>query len=119
TDLLVRPSAGIDGTAVWVLTCLTAILSSLEAESPPEFIFRLAAPLVAAWLWERGMAIERQRITGRARINWRFTPERVMVRLGLAEANDRTASEVDAHRRLTRVALAAKHARALREAGAK
>lgn len=119
TDPFIRPSAGIDGTAVWVLTALTAVLSSLEAASPPEFIFRLAAPLVAAWLWERGMAIERQRITGRTRINWRLTPERVLVRLGLAEANDRTASEVDAHRKLTRVALAAKRARALRDAGAK
>ncbi|MEV0149142.1 MULTISPECIES: hypothetical protein [unclassified Nonomuraea] len=119
TDLLVRPSAGIDGTAVWALTGLTAVLSSLEAASPPEFLFRLAAPLVAAWLWERGMAIERQRITGRSRIHWRITPERLFVRLGLAEATDRTASEVDAHRRLTKVALAAKRARALREAGAK
>jgi hypothetical protein len=64
------------------------------------------------------MAIERHRITGRSRINWRITPERALVRIGLAEVSDRTASEVDAHRRLTRVALAAKRARALREAGA-
>jgi len=118
TDPSVRPSAGIDGTAVWALTGLTAVLSSLEADSQPEFIFRLAAPFVAAWLWERGMAIERQRITGRARINWRLTPERIMVRIGLAEASDRTASEVDAHRRLTRVALRAKQLRTLRETGA-
>ncbi|MDH2424378.1 hypothetical protein [Sphaerisporangium sp. TRM90804] len=111
-------SAGIDGMAVWVLTGLSAVLSALDARSLAEAIFRLAAPLVAAWLWERGMAIERHRITGRSRIKWRFTPERAMVRLGLAEVSDRTASEVDAHRRLTRVALAAKRARALREAGA-
>ncbi|GAA0410810.1 hypothetical protein GCM10009530_74150 [Microbispora corallina] len=111
-------SAGIDGIAVWALTCLSAVLSSMDARSLAEAVFRLAAPLVAAWLWERGMAIERHRITGRARINWRLTPERVLVRVGLAEASDRTASEVDAHRRLTRVALAAKKARALREAGA-
>ncbi|MEV4897786.1 hypothetical protein AB0K48_51475, partial [Nonomuraea sp. NPDC055795] len=52
-------SAGIDGIAVWALTCLTAVLSSMDARSLPEAIFRLAAPLVAAWLWERGMAIER------------------------------------------------------------
>src|SRR5690606_14726186 len=70
------------------------------------------------WLWERGMAIERHRIRGTGRINWRLTPERIAVRLGLAEASDRTAGEVDAHRRLTRVALAAKRAKALREAGA-
>ncbi|WP_308249865.1 hypothetical protein [Sphaerisporangium fuscum] len=111
-------SAGIDGMAVWALTCLSAVLSSMDARSLAEAVFRLAAPLVAAWLWERGMAIERHRITGRSRIKWRFTPERAMVRLGLAEVSDRTASEVDAHRRLTRVALAAKRARALREAGA-
>ncbi|WP_344935967.1 hypothetical protein [Sphaerisporangium flaviroseum] len=111
-------SAGIDGMAVWALTSLSAILSSLDARSPAEAIFRLAAPLVAAWLWERGMAIERHRITGRSRIKWRLTPERAMVRLGLAEVSDRTASEVDAHRRLTRVALAAKRARAMREDGA-
>ncbi|GLW06408.1 hypothetical protein Misp01_15380 [Microtetraspora sp. NBRC 13810] len=111
-------SAGIDGIAVWALTCLTAVLSSMDARSVAEAVFRLAAPLVAAWLWERGMAIERHRITGRGRIHWRLTPERMMVRLGLAEASDRTASEVDAHRRLTRVALAAKRARALRESGA-
>ncbi|MBX6385815.1 MAG: hypothetical protein IRZ07_23060 [Microbispora sp.] len=111
-------SAGIDGVAVWVFTCLSAVLSSMDARSVPEAVFRLAAPLVAAWLWERGMAIERVRITGRGRIHWRITPERVLVRIGLAEASDRTASEVDAHRRLTRVALAAKRVRALREAGA-
>ncbi|TDD18401.1 hypothetical protein, partial [Nonomuraea diastatica] len=111
-------SAGIDGIAVWALTCLTAVLSSMDARSMPEALFRLAAPLVAAWLWERGMAIERHRIRGTGRINWRLTPERLLVRMGLAEVSDRTASEVDAHRRLTRVALAAKRAKALREGGA-
>ena len=111
-------SAGVDGLAVWALTALTAVLSSMDASSFPEAVFRLSAPLVAAWLWERGMAIERHRIRGTGRINWRLTPERIAVRLGLAEASDRTAGEVDAHRRLTRVALAAKRAKALREAGA-
>src|SRR5690606_7222516 len=77
-------SAGIDGVAVWALTSLSAVLSSLDARSPAEALFRLAAPLVAAWLWERGMAIERHRITGTKRINWRITPERILVRLGLA-----------------------------------
>ncbi|WP_236051640.1 hypothetical protein [Nonomuraea cypriaca] len=111
-------AAGIDGIAVWALTVLTAVLSSMDAHSLPEAVFRLAAPLVAAWLWERGMAIERHRIRGTGRINWRLTPERVLVRLGLAEATDRTAGEVDAHRRITRVALAAKRVHQLQEAGA-
>jgi hypothetical protein len=113
-----RPSAGIDGTAVWALTCLTAVLSSMDARSAGEFVFRLAAPLVAAWLWERGMAIERVRLTGRARIHWRFTLERILVRLGLAEASERTAGEVTVQRLLTRVALAADRAHQLRAAQA-
>ncbi len=100
-------SAGVDGIAVWAITSLSALLSALEAASLPEALFRLVAPLVAAWLWERGMSIERRRLSGKKRINWRLTPERILVRLCLAEAQDRTASEVDAQRRLTRVALAA------------
>jgi hypothetical protein len=112
-------SAGIDGKAVWALTALTAVLSSLDARSFAEAVFRLAAPLVAAWLWERGMANERMRISGLSKIHWRLTPERVMVRLGLAESSDRTASEVDAHRRITRIALAAKRARDLEATGAR
>lgn len=104
-------SAGIDGMAVWALTSLSAVLSALHAASVPEFLFRLAAPLVAAWLWERGMAIERVKLTGRSRIHWRVTPERIMVRLGLAEAKDRSAGDVDTHRRLAKVALAADRVR--------
>ena len=113
-----RFSAGIDGIAVWALTSLSAALSAMEARSLPEAVFRLAAPLVAAWLWERGMAVERRRVSGLSGINWRLTPERILVRLGLAEARDRTADEVDAHRRLTRVARAAKKVYQLRQAGA-
>ncbi|WP_433241447.1 hypothetical protein ACQPYK_36240 [Streptosporangium sp. CA-135522] len=111
-------SAGVDGMAVWALTSLSAVLSAMEAASLPEAVFRLAAPLVAAWLWERGMAIERHRLTGLAGIHWRITPERILVRLGLAEARDRTASEVDTHRRLTRFALAAKRVHQSRQANA-
>ncbi|MFC4122037.1 hypothetical protein [Nonomuraea zeae] len=109
-------SAGIDGVAVWMFTAVSAVLAAMEARSLPEGVFRLAAPLVAAWLWERGMAIERHRIRGTSGINWRLTPERILVRLGIAEATDRTASEVDAHRRLKRVALAVKKLHQLRKA---
>jgi hypothetical protein len=62
------------------------------------------------------MALERRRIksrrvTNRAEINWRLTPERVLVRLGLADPTDRNASEVAVDRHLMRLALAAKQAR--------
>lgn len=103
---------GVDGVAMWALTCLSAILSATHAGSVGEVLFRLAAPLVAAWGWERSMALERRRRTGSTGIHWRLTPERVLIRLGLADPTDRSASEVDAHRRLLRLAIAAKRARA-------
>ena len=112
-------TAGIDGAAVWALAGLSAVLSSLDARSFAEAVFRLVVPTVAAWLWERLMAAERRRAKARRRINWRLTPERVLVWLGLAEAADRTAGEVDAHRKLTRVARAAYRVRRLTAAGAR
>ena len=108
-------TAGVDGVAVWVFTCLSAALSALDSSTIQEAVFRLSAPVVAAWLWERGMSIQRRR-NGKSVIHWRITPERVLVRLGVAEASDRTATDVDAHRRLGRVARAAKQVRVLRAA---
>ncbi|MFG2001643.1 hypothetical protein ACGFNU_21075 [Spirillospora sp. NPDC048911] len=112
--------AGIDGVAVWVVTALSGTFSAMDAESIPEMLFRLVMPLLAAWLWERGMSIERQRIrkkhNNEPKINLRVTPERVLVWLRIAEPSGRTASEVDAHRRLTKVAKAAARVRALRSA---
>src|SRR4051794_14483873 len=100
-------SAGADGAAVWGFTSLSAVLSALDARSFPEVLFRLFAPLAAAWLWGRGMADGRRRVIGREqRIHWRVTPERILVRLGLAEAKERASSDVDADRRLLRFALA-------------
>ncbi len=49
--------AGVDGVAVWALTGLSAVLSSLDAHSFVEALVRLSAPVVAAWLWERGMHV--------------------------------------------------------------
>ncbi|WP_067812310.1 hypothetical protein [Actinomadura kijaniata] len=113
-------SAGADGIAVWVFTALSAVLSASDADGVRQALIRLAAPLVAAWLWERGLAADRRRATGRAgRIHWRLTPERLLVRLGVAEPTGRTASDVDGHRRLARLAKAAKKVRILRAAGAK
>lgn len=108
-------TAGVDGIAVWALAGLSAALASTAADSFRSVLLRIAAPAVAAWLWERGLSGERRRERTKDkrgnRINWRITPERILVRLGVAEAADRTASEVDAHRRLTRVAVATQRLR--------
>lgn len=108
-------AAGVDGMAVWALAGLSAVLASTAADSFRSVLLRIAAPAVAAWLWERGLSGERRRARTKdkrdRRINWRITPERILVRLGIAEAADRTASEVDAHRRLTRTAVATQRLR--------
>ncbi|TMQ87877.1 hypothetical protein ETD83_39665, partial [Actinomadura soli] len=115
-------AAGLDGAAVWAITAISAVLSATDAGSVRAGLLRLAAPILAAWLWHRGLAVARRHATGTGtarRIHWRVTPERVLVRLGLAEAGDRSASQIDAHRRLTRLARAANQVRRLRAAGAK
>lgn len=102
-----RGYVGADGTAVWVFASLTAVFSAMDARGVPEILFRLAAPLVAAWLWDRGLALERDTTSSagkRSRIHWRVTPQRVLVRLGLAEPTERNVSQVDAHRRLAKLA---------------
>lgn len=108
--------AGVDGIAVWVVTALSGGFSAMDAGKPQVAVFRLVMPLLAAWLWERGMSIERRRVRGGSTIHWRVTPERVLVWLRIAEPSGRTASEVDAHRRLTRVAKAAAAVKAHRAA---
>ena len=110
-------SAGADGIAVWALTSLSAFLSAMDADSFPEAVFRLSAPLVAAWLWERGMHVERQKFTGQTRIDWRITPERLLVRLHLVEPTGRTAGQADTDRHLTHLALTTARVRALQDAG--
>ena len=96
-------STGIDGVFMWVLTSLSGFLASLDAGSVNAAAFRLAAPEVAAFLWDRGLRLERRRRTGQ-KIHWRWTPERILVWLGAAEATGRTAGEADVQRRLHRLA---------------
>jgi hypothetical protein len=103
-----KGSTGIDGVAVWVLAALTASLSALDADSFREVCLRLIAPLVAAWMWERALAAERNARLGRTatRIHWTLTLERVFVWLRLAEAHGRDVTEVDRARRRARLGRA-------------
>jgi hypothetical protein len=110
-------SAGAEGIAVWVLSGLSAVFAAMDARSGAEAVFRLAPPLVAAWLWHRALSLERRRSSSRA-VHWRVTAERVLVWLGLAEPSARAAGEVDAHRRIARLARAAKRLRERRALGA-
>lgn len=123
-------SPGVDGIAMWMLTCLSAVLSvSYEIAKPDTnwsvALVRLIAPPVAAWGWERHMRLERlerrRRLHQRheRHIHWTITPERIAVRLGLAEASERTTPQVDARRRIARVAQAVKTLAVLEQSDAK
>ncbi|GIF98328.1 hypothetical protein [Catellatospora citrea] len=103
-----KAGTGIDGAAVWAFAALTATLSALDADSFREVALRLAAPLVAAYMWERALAAERSVRLGRtaSRINWTITLERVFVWLHLAEAQGRNVTEVDRARRRARLGRA-------------
>lgn len=105
-------TAGIDGKLVWVMAGVSGLLASTAA-SGWGILARIIIPLFAAGGWELLLAYERRR-AGRAHIHWRVGFERIAVRLGLAESTGRTAGEVDTHRRITRVALAANRLRILK-----
>lgn len=107
----------VDGIAMWVLTCLSATLSATDADNFGTVLFRLTAPLVAAWGWERSMALERRRRIGhRTKINWRFSPPQLLVRMRLATPDSECPpKDTTAHRNLLAVALAADDARTVRD----
>jgi hypothetical protein len=94
-------SVGVDGAAVWVIAVVSAVVSAADADGLAKAV-RLAAPIVAAWLWERGLAADRRAVRQRRPvvIAWRWTRERLAVRLGLADPTERATSEVDRARRL-------------------
>lgn len=101
-------SGGVDGIAMWVLTILSGVLAATHAASLGEWLLRLVAPLVAAWGWERSMALERRKLTGRSGgMNWRISPQRLLVRWGITDPTDRTTAEVAVERRLSDLASAA------------
>ncbi|MFI5501151.1 hypothetical protein ACIA5E_19000 [Nocardia asteroides] len=120
TSQLTTGSAGVDGIAMWVLTILSGVLAASHAtEDLGLLILRLAAPLVAAWGWERSMALERRQLTGRSerRTNWRISPQRLLVRWGIADPTDRSTAEVAVERRLADLARAADVLRLAQSAG--
>ncbi|MDQ1246485.1 MAG: hypothetical protein QG597_853 [Actinomycetota bacterium] len=100
-------TVGVDGAAVWVIAVVSALVSAADADGLAKVV-RLAAPLLAAWLWERGLAADRRaaRTRQRAVIAWRWSRERLAVRVGLADPSERTTPEVDRVRRLARLTRA-------------
>ena len=103
-------SVGVDGAAGWTLAAMSGVFSAWDQPGWLAKAVRFAAPLVAAWLWERGLAAERRAVAAdvaaRARVAWRFTPRRVAVWLRLADPEQRTATDIDRARRLAKLTRA-------------
>ncbi|MGP4112357.1 hypothetical protein ACTWP5_15775 [Streptomyces sp. 4N509B] len=70
-NVLETGATGVDGIGLWVAVGASALISATEAAvaAPPgtstgqqlvTVLVRLAAPVVAGWLWERGLAPERR-----------------------------------------------------------
>jgi hypothetical protein len=110
-------SVGVDGVAVWVLAASSGALSAMHQPGAVGKALRLGAPLVAAWLWERGLAPERRKGRGvRQQVAWRFTRQRVAVWLRLADPAERATTDVDRARRLARLTRSRLHVAVLETA---
>lgn len=98
-------SAGVDGIGMWVLTGISAALSTSVAGNVREALGRAIIPAVGCWLWERALAPQRR--AARARkvrgpVRWRITGERIAVWLRLADAVDTDVLTVDSARRVAK-----------------
>jgi hypothetical protein len=100
-----RHSGGVAGVAVWVFAALSGLFSASHEVVMWGQGVRFVAPLMAAFLFELLVSTEVMDAQGRRRrVNIRFTPERILVALGLADPTDRTAGDVARDKEIARLA---------------
>lgn len=98
---------GPDAAAVWVIAAAAGAVSAMESSSVPEVMVRLCAPLLAAWLWHRGLDDTDGTSRAREAITMRLSIRRLLVALRLAEPGTVGLADVDRTRRLNAIVLAA------------
>lgn len=98
---------GPDAAAVWVIAAAAGAVSAMESTSVPEVAVRLTAPLLAAWLWHRGLDDTGGTAKPREPITMRLSTRRLLVSLRLADPGTVGLVDVDRTRRLDAVVLAA------------
>lgn len=103
-----RRKVDVDGIAVWVLALLSGLFAATDQDSAAGAGLRIVAPLIAAWLWERGLAGELRQFTRQRskRLHLRISVERVLVFLRIAEPAGRDIADVDRGRQLAKLATA-------------
>lgn len=98
-------STGVDGIALWALVALSVAAALTQAQSLTGAMVKAAAPVVAAWMWERGLAPERRaHRTARRAVHWRIGVRRIAVALRLAEPEETDLAVRARARRLGRIA---------------
>jgi len=100
----------VDGIAVWVLAIISGVLAATHETEFGAIALRLIAPVIAAWLWERGLVGELQQFRRRKptkKIALRISLERVLVFLRIAEPTKRDVDDVDRSRRRAAYTVAA------------
>jgi hypothetical protein len=110
------PRIDVDGIAVWVLATLSGLFASADEPTVTGKLVRIVAPLLAAWMWERGLAGELMQFTRSAKhINWALTPERILVWLGAADPSGRQIGEVARKRRVAKFSRTAYRLQIMKE----
>ncbi|MFE9764750.1 hypothetical protein ACFYPC_09505 [Streptomyces sp. NPDC005808] len=112
-NVLESGDTGVDGLGLWVAVGASSLISATEAavaapagtpagETFVTVLVRLAAPVVAGWLWERGLAPERRAARGETRLGIVATYIKRLRTNLLSWAGDADADEISRRRAAAR-----------------
>lgn len=102
-------STGPDGVAVWVIAAGAGVVSALDSDNPIGALIGLSAPLLAAWLWHRGLHSDPDMpVIRKAReiTSWLPVVRRTLVRLGVLAPRSGSVTDTDRRHRLDRLVRA-------------
>ncbi|MEQ7008494.1 hypothetical protein ABN028_20170 [Actinopolymorpha sp. B17G11] len=103
---LIRPGhPGPHGRAVWVIAAVAGGIVALNSKSAVEVPLRLALPLAAAYMWQLALTADG---TTRPAGAWRWTPRRLLVRLGAIDPTEADLTTADRERRTTTMTVTAR-----------
>ncbi len=105
---------GASGNLVWLLAGVFGAVVALAADTPVEFLLRIALPLGAVSLWWTGLTAERASDTERMRAararraeayqaTWAVTPRTLLVRWGLMQPGQSTTTQAQREHQIRRM----------------
>lgn len=88
---------GPHGTAVWVIACVAGGIVAANSHDWIEAPFRFAIPLAAAYMWWLKLTAEGK---GRPVGTFRWTPRRILARIGAIDVEEQGLGESERKRRI-------------------